>query len=221
MNDWNIQSRSRSCQACQRAFGDGEAYHTLLYQQRSGWERLDVCPQCWEDQHRHGAQDRKGFVSHWQGTFTVPPPRPPEPIQRESAETLLRALTERPAAGGQAAAFILAVMLERKRILKLRESFRQNGTRLFVYEHPRTGEVFTLLEPELRLDQLEEVQREVAHLLQHGLPPESVPATDAGSGEENRAEGGPVEEPFVPASSGSPAPGLPPDPTVEELTTSP
>lgn len=221
MNDWNIQSRSRSCQACQRAFGDGEAYHTLLYQQRSGWERLDVCPQCWEDQHRHGAQDRKGFVSHWQGTFTVPPPRPPEPIQRESAETLLRALTERPAAGGPAAAFILAVMLERKRILKLRESFRQNGARVFVYEHPRTGEVFTLPEPELRLDQLEEVQREVAHLLQHGLPPEPGRVSGTGTVGDGEAKDGPVEEPFVPTTLVGTESAVTRDPGVEELTTSP
>jgi hypothetical protein len=112
-------------------------------------------------------------------------------------------------------------MLERKRILKLRESFRQNGNRVFVYEHPRTGEVFTLPEPELRLDQLEEVQREVAHLLQHGLPPENGPVNGTGTGGDGVVEDGPVEEPFVPTSSVAPEPAASQDPGVEELTTSP
>jgi hypothetical protein len=61
-------------------------------------------------------------------------------------------------------------MLERKRLLKVKDQLRQQGRRLFVYEQPRTGDVFTVLDPELGLDQLDEVQRDVADLLEHGLP---------------------------------------------------
>jgi hypothetical protein len=47
---------------------------------------------------------------------------------------------------------------------------------VFIYEQPRTGDVFTITDPALRLDQLEEVQRDVAALLEHGLnPPEPAP----------------------------------------------
>lgn len=187
MNDWNIQARARSCQACERAFVDQEVYHTLLFEQRARFERLDVCGACWDEQHRHGASDRKGFISHWQGVFAVPPPPPPEPIQRDNAESLLRRLTERNDPAWQPAAFILAVMLERKRVLKAREQYVAGGRRVFVYEHPRTGEVFTVPDPSLQLDQLEQVQRDVAHLLEHGMPgdgggataPPATPETDA------------------------------------------
>lgn len=194
MNDWNIQSRARTCQACGRAFDDQEAFHTLLFENRSGLERLDVCGGCWQEQHRHGAADRKGFISHWQGVFAVPPPPPPEPIQRDNAETLLRRLMERNDPVWQPAAFILAVMLERKRILRIREQLRQNGRRTFVYEHPRSGDIFAITDPALQLDQLEKVQHDVAQLLEHGLPPEAQPR----------------EEPFVPemtAAAGA-GPGL-------------
>lgn len=182
MNDWNIQGRARACQACGRAFADREVYHTLLFEQRHGHERQDVCGACWEEQFRHGAMDRKGFVSHWQGAFCVPPPPPPEPIQRDNAESLLRRLTERNDPAWHPAAFILAVMLERKRILRNREQLRQDGRRVFVYELPRTGEIFSLPDPELQLDQLQTVQQDVAMLLEHGLPQEASP----------------TEEPFVP-----------------------
>ena len=43
---------------------------------------------------------------------------------------------------------------------------------MFVYEQPKTGDIFTIVDPDLRLDQLEAVQKDVAHLLEHGL---SVP----------------------------------------------
>jgi hypothetical protein len=42
---------------------------------------------------------------------------------------------------------------------------------VFIYEQPRTGDIFTIADPDLRLDQLEAVQRDVAALLEHGLNP--------------------------------------------------
>jgi hypothetical protein len=55
------------------------------------------------------------------------------------------------------------VMLERKRILKHRDTLEGD---VLVYEHAATGESFAVPDPKLRLDQLEEVQRQVAELLQ-------------------------------------------------------
>lgn len=206
MNDWNIQARARSCQGCGRTFGDREAYHTLLFEQRTGLERVDVCGACWDGQHRHGATDRKGFVSHWQGVFSVPPPAPPEPIQRDSAESLLRQLMERDDPALRPAAFILAVMLERKRILRIREQLKREGRRTFVYEMPRTGELFTVDDPALQLDQLEAVQHDVARLLEHGLPTSGTPAAADAAGAAGALDGQPAEEPFVPVAMPS-APG--------------
>jgi hypothetical protein len=40
------------------------------------------------------------------------------------------------------------------------------GNELLVYEHTQSGESFTVPDPHLRLDQLEEVQRQVADILQ-------------------------------------------------------
>ena len=79
-----------------------------------------------------------------------------------------------------AASYILAVMLERKRLLKIKEQFRREGQRIFVYEQPKTGDIFTIPDPDLQLNQLEEVQRVVADLLEHGLgSPVVTPAVDA------------------------------------------
>lgn len=197
MNDWNIQSRARLCHTCGRAFADNSTYHTVLMEQRSGFERLDVCTTCWDEQHRHGVSDRKGFVSHWQGTFTSPPPPAPEPIARDSAESLLRQLTELNDPAWQPAAFILAAMLERKRLLKAREQFVQNGRRIFVYEVPRTGEVLTVPDPGLRLDQLEQVQHDVSHLMEHGLPARAVdsaaPPIENGESHPTGPDSAPIE----------------------------
>lgn len=171
MNEWNIQSRAHVCQACGKSFTDGQSYHTLLLDLKREVQRSDVCEPCWKAEHGGQEQDRKGFISHWQGTYEAPPAAPPEAIQKESAETLLRKLMETNDPKHAAASYILAVMLERKRLLKIKEQFKREGQRIFVYEQPKTGDLFTIPDPDLQLNQLEEVQRDVASLLEHGLNP--------------------------------------------------
>ncbi|MBI1175969.1 hypothetical protein GC207_00860 [bacterium] len=186
MNDWNIQSRSHHCQACGNSFADKEKYHTVLTDEKSDYVRLDVCQKCWESQYGEGATDRKGFISYWQGVYEAPPEAPPEPIQKDTAESLLRKLIELNDPQYGAAAYILAVMLERKRQLKIKEQFKRDSRRVFVYEQPKTFDLFTITDPDLQLDQLDAVQHQVAELLEHGLnPPAEVaaehtesPATD-------------------------------------------
>jgi hypothetical protein len=165
MNIWNIQSRAHECKNCGAPFAEKALFHTLLFDLKKEFNRIDVCQGCWESQFAEGGVERKGFVSHWQGVYEGAPPPPPDPIQKETAETLLRRLIEENDPVHGPACFILAVMLERKRLLRVREQFHREGRRYFIYEQPGTGDVFTILDPNLQLDQLDEVQRDVASLL--------------------------------------------------------
>ena len=171
MNEWNIQARAHGCQACQRPFEDKQPYHTLLFEEKQLFHRMDVCESCWKEQYGQGAHDRKGFISYWSGIYEAPPAAAPDPIQKENAESLLRRLIELNDPKHAAAGFILAVMLERKRLLKVKEQIVRNGHRVFIYEQPRTGDVFTIPDPNLQLNQLDQVQKDVAELLEKGLNP--------------------------------------------------
>jgi len=170
MTEWNIQSRAHACAGCGRAFVDQQPYHTLLFDEKSEFRRSDICQDCWQKQYSQGGRDRKGFVSYWQGVYEAPRPTT-EPIQRDTAESLLRKLIERQDPHFIPAAYILAVMLERKRVLKVKEQVVRDGGRVFIYEQPNTGDVFTIVDPNLQLNQLEQVQQDVAALLEHGLQP--------------------------------------------------
>lgn len=169
MIDWNIQSRAHACQACRKPFADKQPFHTALFDQKQGYERLDVCEDCWRERHGLGPLESKEFISHWQSVYNTPPSAPPDAIQKDTAESLLRKLTEQNDPTHAAARYILAVMLERKRILKVKAQLSRDNHRIFVYEHGKTGDLFHIPDPNLQLDQLEEVQRDVAHLLEHGL----------------------------------------------------
>lgn len=170
MNEWNIQSRAHVCDACQQPFADQQVYHTLLFDRSPDLLRTDICEPCWNQQQAGAAADQKGLISRWQGTYEAPTPVP-EAIQKETAETLLKKLIELNDPRHIPAGFILAVMLERKRVLKVKEQIVRDGKRTFIYEQPKTGDVFTITDPDLHLNELEAVQRDVAQLLEHGLTP--------------------------------------------------
>ena len=90
LNDWNIQSRGHVCSECELEFVDHGACHTLLIDENREYRRVDLCDACWEANYAESANHRKGFISHWQGTYEAPPENPPDIIERDTAETLLR-----------------------------------------------------------------------------------------------------------------------------------
>ena len=191
MMEWHIQSRAHACQRSGRQFQDGETYHTLLLDTKAGFERMDLCVEAFREASQE-LMARSNLVSHWKGVYEAPPPVPPEAIRKDDAESLLRRLLENRDPRHAASAYILAVMLERKRILRVKGQSRDSGRRIFVYEHPRSGDLFSIIDPDLQLHQLEAVQREVAQLLEHGLPEESSSAS--------ALDAAPTEEPFNPPS---------------------
>lgn len=144
MNEWNIQSRAHACQACEKHFSDKQHYHTLLIDHKHEVQRCDLCEPCWKKEVEGHAAETKGFISQWQGVYEAPPAAPPEAIQKENAESLLRKIMEQNEPKYAAASYILAVMLERKRLLKIKEQFKRDGQRVFVYEQPKTGDIFTI-----------------------------------------------------------------------------
>ena len=163
---WRVRKCAASCKGCGKAFEDGERLFSRLWFEEGEYLREDFCAVCWEKERERPA------LSSWQTVFTVPPPPPEEPVKKESAESLLRRLLARDAEEERNAVFILAVMLERKKVLVERDVQRdERGRKLRIYEHRKTGESFAIVDPELSLSDLEKIQEEVSVLL--GAPPAS------------------------------------------------
>jgi hypothetical protein len=159
--DWTIQGRSGRCAATGRDFTEGEFFYTLLFRERDGFRREDISEEAWKS--RDAAQPPYSF---WRAKFEPPPAAPPEALPKGTAEDLLRRfMTENDEAHANAR-YILALMLERKRLLKQIEAKEDIHGRTLVYEHVKSGEVFIIPDPGLRMDQIEAVQSEVAALLQ-------------------------------------------------------
>lgn len=155
--DWEIRKRSDACTVTGRAFAEGEFFYTALYREGDGFRREDVAEEAWQ---ALPAEPRP--FSFWRSKFEMPPPPPPEPLAKQDAESILRRLIEENAETTRNARYILALMLERKRLLKPMPS---EDPEVLVYEHAQSGETFIIPDPHLSLDQIPDVQREVGALL--------------------------------------------------------
>lgn len=157
-NEWPIKHRADACAVTNRAFTEGEQFYTLLFREGGGFRREDLSEEAWTARN----ENIRPF-SFWKARYEPPPPVPPEPLAKESAEELLRRLL---AVNRQPnACYILAAMLERKRILKQIKTEDAEAGRVLIYEHVKSGDVLIVPDDKLRLDELESVQTEVAALL--------------------------------------------------------
>jgi len=159
-NEWAITHRADVCAVTHRPFVAGEYFYTLLYHGADGYRREDLSEEAWRNRN----ENIQPF-SFWKSRYEPLPPKPQETLPRESAEELFRRLvaSENPPAN---ACYVLAAMLERKRVLKqLKAESREGGRHVLIYEQSTTGDVFVVPDPQLRLDELEAVQNEVAELL--------------------------------------------------------
>lgn len=163
--EWNIRACSSQCAACHRPFDDGERLTSRLLFTPEGYLREDYCRACWPNR-----PDPAAGLSDWSAVWHAPAPPPPEPLKKETAESLLRELMETDQTDQRNAIFILAVMLERRRILVEKDiQTLPDGTRVRIYEHKKTGESFVIPDPQLKLAEIATVELEVMSLL--GIPP--------------------------------------------------
>ena len=158
--DWTIQHRAERCAISGEPFNDGDYFYTLLYDERGEFRREDVSEAAFKARN----ENIQPF-SFWRSKFEVPA-TVPETLGKQTAEDLLRRYMAEHSPEHSNARYILAVMLERKKLLKEIETRRgEDGSLLRIYEHTKTGEAFIIPDPQLRRDQVAEVQTQVAGLL--------------------------------------------------------
>ena len=161
-NEWPIKHRADSCARTQRPFQPGEQFYTLLFREGEGFRREDLSEEAWTRRN----ENIRPF-SFWKTKYEPPPAEPPEALAKESAEDILRRLLAQNEGTNANACYVLAVMLERKRVLKQIKTDQTDGRPVLIYEHAKSGDVFIVPDVRLRLDEIEHVQHEVSQLLKN------------------------------------------------------
>lgn len=162
-HEWKIKARAHSCAVTGEPFREDEPFFTALFEDDSeeGFTRRDYSVAAWKQERAQ----LKPF-SYWRSIYEAPKADPgkKDVVEKESAESLLRRLIEEDDPSTENARFILALMLERKKTLKEVETRHLGGSMLRIYEH-RSGDVFIIRDPLLKLTEIDSLQQEVAELL--------------------------------------------------------
>ena len=191
---WHVRSRGRECAATQRPFNDGETIITALFPdpESSGYLRRDYGVDGWQTYQETGSAP----FSFWRTTYIVAPNNDAAlAAEKLSAEEILQRLVQEDEDHTENARFILAVMLERQKLLRETDSQRTPTGIIRVYEHRKTGEVFIVKDPDIPLSDIEAVQQEVFILLENNgrsptpaEEPQAEAAADTQPGTESEAE---------------------------------
>ena len=176
--EWKIAKPSDTCALCSSNFKPSQAYFSVLFDKGQEFERRDYCGGCFEE---HRPEDAYSF---WQ--TRVPDEEEDEKkrpvLDAESVLEFFRRLGQERDEQKRAFRFVLALMLTRKKVLKLDGSGRgENGEDLLIFVERRGGERHEV--PALEMDEvaLKAAGEELGRLL--GLAPaEAAPETeDAGA----------------------------------------
>ena len=171
---WHLRSRARQCSATGTPFIEGQPIITAIFPdpESSGYLRKDFLEEAWK---QRGGEDETPFSS-WRTTYSpLLTVETPQAVTKQGAEELLRTLVEEDQEHTENTRYILALMLERQKLLRETDSQPTAGGILRIYEHRKTGEVFIIKDPNIPLDQVEKIQEEVIMLLSpQPLPPEEA-----------------------------------------------
>jgi hypothetical protein len=157
-SDWTMPRRAEACCACQHPFAVGETFHACLYESASGFERRDYCTAC------PPAGDPPPLGS-WRTRRPEPAAGRQAPFDREAVYGFFERLED--ARGGQPAQFrfVLALLLWRKKVLKLEKTESTEAGEFWEFSVARGAAAHRILRPELDEAQLEQLSMQLEQLL--------------------------------------------------------
>lgn len=180
---WSIKSRARECAESGIAFKSGQKIRAAIFPDpdSSGYLRKDFSTDAWGNR-----EDKDKPFSTWITTYEPPVvEEKAEDVVDEDPETLLKRLVEEDEEFTENARYILAVMLERKKLLRETDTQEIPSGILRVYEHRKTGDVYIIKDPQIPLSDVDRVQEEVRQLLDPDPEPQSEAAEETKITEES------------------------------------
>ena len=163
-DSWHLRSRSLQCSVTGREFEADELFYTAIFPdpESEAFERRDFSEEAWLAR----GEDTETPFSFWRSVFK--PRQVEEKVEitdKHDPETLLKRLVEEDEEHTENVRYILAVMLERKKILVETDAQQTPTGLLRIYEHRKDGDVYIVKDPQIPLSEVDRVQDEVHALL--------------------------------------------------------
>jgi len=162
MTEYAIQPLSLRCARTGRELKPGEAYYSVLSESPDGFVRTDCCAEAWTG-------PPEGAIGFWR---SVVPQGTKERRTVIDASVLMDCfvrLTESEDDYKRNFRFILALLLLRRKALKLVGTSREVNRDILVLRVPASDEEYRVVNPDMSEEQLAAMQSEVEKMLQSSM----------------------------------------------------
>ena len=169
--EWELESSGGSCAACGSEFADREEYYSSLYTLDDGFERRDCCVGCW-------AGPDAAALSFWRARARREPDPPKRFVNDEVMLEFFDRLTEADDPARRRLAFIMAVLLLRKRLLREKGRRRGDAGVFWLLRCPVNDREYEVLDQGLTGEETIELMNQIGRVL--NLKVSELPADSPG-----------------------------------------
>lgn len=162
VENYSIKSRSHTCHVTEEAFQEEQPFIAAIFPdpESSGYLRRDYSVEAWENR-----EEEEEPFSFWRSHYKPPVKEEKTEVTPQDPESLFAKLVEEDEEHTENARFILAAMLERKKIIRETDTQQLPTGLLRIYENRKSGDVFIIKDPQIALADVESIQEEVQQLL--------------------------------------------------------
>lgn len=164
-NEWKIHRRESGCSACGKAFEEGEALFSLLHLGEDALRREDQCGGCFQDPGDEGEPGAARDFLFWR-THHQNDPRARFAVDFEALSELFLALESRTEERLLELRYVVALLLLRKKRLKLVGVRRRADGEILNVRRPRHQEEFEVRVYDLDGERAQAIKADLARVFE-------------------------------------------------------
>lgn len=155
---WHIARSSRTCAHGGAPIDPGVGFYSALVEKDDTFERMDFSLESWSE------VDKEAFFSYWKNKPSTGGADKKPPVDFERLLSFFDSLEGAEEPGKRLLRYVLALILARRRRLRLDDMSRTDvGDRLLVYDR-RTQKTLEITAPEAGREELEKTQEKLNQL---------------------------------------------------------
>jgi hypothetical protein len=183
MADWKVERGPKRCAVTDRPFEEGEAYYSALAEEDGMPVRQDYSLEAWPE------VKKDAFIAFWRTRLPAAgePPRR-RLVDTEVIHTLFTHLEDDPVPEKITFRYLLALILVRKRVLRLDDIVREGGREYLAVRDRRAGTDLRVLNPEADAETLAAAQQELSAIFDMDFEAAENAEENGETGDEERAE---------------------------------
>ncbi|MGQ9650684.1 MAG: hypothetical protein ACUVXJ_11285 [Phycisphaerae bacterium] len=159
VEDWEVSRTTGRCAASDRPLAEGEAYYAVLLETTSGFERRDYAIDAWQG-------PPEGTFCYWRGRVPVREKKPCSyAVDMAILSQLFTQLEDAQSESKQQLRFVLALLLMRKRLLKMDRSTTEEGREYWHMRMTSDQTVHRVLNPRLEKEQIDRLSAQLTAIL--------------------------------------------------------